>query len=385
MKDLVKLYVAIFVMVFLLIGVISLWNNYFNSKMAIYNLVNKKDFNPDPPKVPDEKEISLIMVGDNLIHEGVWEDARVSKNNFNFYKMIERVKPIIKKHDLAFYNQESILGGTSLGLSTYPRFNSPQEVGDVFIDAGFNLVALANNHTLDRGERAIISSSKYWSTKEDVITAGSYASSDERKKTKIGEKNGITYALLSYTTLTNGLRVPAGKEYLVDVYSNNRVKQDILKYRDKVDLLMVSMHWGTEYRHYPNSSQKNIAKFLAENGVDIVIGHHPHVVQPVEFIGDTLVIYSLGNFLSGQNGIERLTGLMFSVDISKKSGEKIKINNPKAELTYNYKSNNRSKRNYKVYPYGELNDSILPNYEKHYNFYMDIVTSRSKDIEKIFR
>lgn len=383
MRRLIGFFIKLEVLFLILIFFISVWlndlqrNRVFISEESKNSVINKE---------PGEKRISLIMVGDSLIHGAVWQDAKTSDGKYNFYKMIDLVKPIIKKHDLAFYNQESILGGISLRLSDYPRFNSPQEVGDAFIDAGFNLVSLANNHTLDRGESAIKASNKYWSTKQNVITAGSYTSFEERDKLIIKEKNGITYALLSYTTLTNGIKVPKGKEYLVDVYSNEKAKKDIEKYRDKVDLLLVSIHWGQEYKHKPNQKQKDIAKFLADNKVDIVIGHHPHVVQPVEFINDTMVIYSLGNFLSSQRGINKLTGLMMSVEIIKKGDEKIRLENPKAEITYNYNSGKiNSKRNYEVYPYGQLNNKILPDYEKHYQTYMSIVVSMSDKIEKIYK
>ncbi len=384
-KKNIRFIFTLLLLIFLILTVISYRGNYIAEKLFGIFITNKKEYNPEKPPELLEKKLSIIMVGDSLIHGAVWQDAEIGKNQYNFYKIIEPIKPIIKKHDLAFYNQESILGGTSLGLSTYPRFNSPQEAGDAFVDAGFNLVSLANNHTLDRGEKAIISSSKYWSTKKGVITAGSYTSWDERGKVIIGEKNGIKYALLSYTTLTNGLKTPTGKGYLVDIYSNELAKKDIEKYRDKVDLLMVSMHWGVEYSHNPSKQQKEIATFLANNEVDIVIGHHPHVVQPVEFINDTMVIYSLGNIVSAQRGISRLTGLMMSVTVVKKNNEKIKLVNPKAELTYNCPTSSGSKRNYKVIPYGKLNNSLLPNYESYYNTYMKIVTSKSDKIEKIFR
>ena len=337
--------------------------------------------------VVEETELSLVMVGDCLIHEAIYVDARDSNGNYNFYKMIDLIKPVIKKYDLAFYNQESLLGGTSIGVSSYPRFNAPQEVGEAFIDAGFNLVSLANNHSLDKGEKGILASLKYWETKkkDGIMTAGSYSSFEDRDKDVIMEKNGITYALLSYTTTTNGLNRPKGKEYLVNVYDKDQVKKDVERLRGKVDLLMVAMHWGEEYTHTPNAEQEEIAKYLASLKVDIVIGHHPHVIQPIEFIGDTMVIYSLGNFIASQKGaIEKHTGLMASVTIHKKTvdGEStITIENPTANLSYVYsKSNGSSRYGYEMYTYDMLNESLLKNYKTYYKKYMDIVTKRSDKI-----
>ncbi len=157
-----------------------------------------------------EKEISMVMVGDALIHQSIYQDA-YKNGKYDFTKMLSRVKPIISKYDLAYYNQETILGGAKLGVSTYPRFNSPYEVGDAFRDAGFNVVSLANNHTLDRGKQAIINSTNYWKKYPKVLVAGSYGSQSDRDKVQIFEKNGITYTMLSYTTDTNGLRIPNGE------------------------------------------------------------------------------------------------------------------------------------------------------------------------------
>ena len=328
------------------------------------------------------------MVGDCLIHGSIYLDARKSDGSYDFYKMIDLVKPIISSYDLAFYNQESILGGTNLGLSSYPRFNSPKEVGDAFLDAGFNLVSLANNHTLDMGEKGIISSLDYWDKKEEegIMTAGSYSSFEDRDKVVIMEKNGITYALLSYTTNTNGLNRPKGKEYLLNVYDPDQVKKDIERLRDKVDLLMVAMHWGEEYTHTPTSEQVEIANYLASLNVDIIIGHHPHVIQPIDFIGKTMVIYSLGNFIASQGTYEaRHVGLMASVKVHKKTVDgvsEITLLEPTADLEYMYsiRSGANSAYGYELIPFDQLNDKLLKNYKSIYDKYMSIVTKLSDKI-----
>ena len=332
--------------------------------------------------IPTTTSLSLVMVGDALIHEAVYSDA-YHNNTYDFKPMLSEMKPIISQFDLAYYNQETILGGTELGLSTYPRFNSPYEVGDAFIDAGFNLVSLANNHTLDRGVKAINNSCNYWKDK-NVYSTGSFCSEEEKDKLVIKQKNGISYALLSYTTVDNGLKRPSDKDYYLNLYDPEIVKKDILKYRDKVDLLMVAMHWGQEYTHSPVNSQKEIANYLASLGVDIVIGAHPHVVEPIEYIDHTLVIYSLGNFLSAQRGIERLTGLMVSLKVNKDlSDNKISISDIEAELLYTYSDNSKKNRkNFKVYPYTKLNDNLLSNYKTYYNKYMNYVISDKDYIKK---
>ena len=351
-----------------------------------------KEEEPKEPEVVEpvveETELSLVMVGDCLIHGAIYLDAQDSNGNYNFYKMIDKIKPIISQYDLAFYNQESLLGGTALGVSSYPRFNAPQEVGDAFLDAGFNLVSLANNHSLDKGEKGILASVEYWRKKEKdgIMTAGSYSSFEDRDREVIMEKNGITYALLSYTTTTNGLVRPSGKEYLVNVYDKEQVKKDVERLRGKVDLLMVAMHWGVEYTHTENEEQHEIAKYLADLGVDIVIGHHPHVIQPIEFIGNTMVIYSLGNFIASQKGaVEKHTGLMVSVKIHKTTVDgksTITIEDPSANLSYVYSiaAGENSRYGYEMYTYDMLNDSLLKNYKEYYKKFMDIVTRKSSKV-----
>lgn len=336
-------------------------------------------------KIPREYTARLFMVGDALIHDSIYRDARVSKDVYDFRPMFEFIKPISSKYDLAYYNQETILGGASLGYSNYPRFNSPQEVGDAFLDSGFNMISLATNHTMDKGEQGVINSVNYWSSKKDIAFDGQRTSQEERDKARIYEKNGIKYAFFSYTTWTNGLETPIGKEYLNNVYSDEKAKVDIEKVRDKVDFVIVAMHWGNEYSLGVSQSQTNIANYLSSLGVDLIIGAHPHVVEPVEWInnGKTLVIYSLGNFISDQEGNERLTGLMMEVTLKKKvDGDGVTTNNiinPKAELIYT-KSYYGGKRNFKVYPYPQLNTSLLKNYTTLYEKYKGIVSSRYPEL-----
>ncbi len=377
LKKISKLVIPITVLLILLGGYLVF------SDFSLSDKNNTKDDTLDNVEVKEPKEYQarLFMVGDALIHSAIYYDAKQSDGSYNFSPMLEYIKPISSRYDLVYYNQETILGGASLGYSNYPRFNSPQEVGDAFLDAGFNMVSLATNHTMDKGEQGVINSVNYWKSKNNVVTSGQWLSQEERDAVNIYEKNGITYAFFSYTTWTNGLETPIGKEYLNNVYSEEKAKADIEKVRDQVDVVMVAMHWGTEYSLGVSESQMKIANYLSSLGVDIIIGAHPHVVEPVEYINDgkTLVIYSLGNFISDQVGIERLTGLMMEVTIKKtvdvNDEVTVSIVNPKAELIYT-KSNNGGKRNFKVYPYPQLNNSLLANYMSYYEEYKAIVNSR---------
>ncbi len=327
-----------------------------------------------------KNEASIVMVGDALMHMPVI-NAHKSGGKYNFDNIFKYVGPIIEKYDLKYYNQETILGGTSLGLSGYPQFNSPQEVGDAFVKQGFNLVSLATNHTMDNYYRTngktITNSVNYWKKHADtVIAAGSYTSQEDRDEVIIREVNGIKYGFLSYTEQTNGISVP--KSYLCNVYSKEKVKNDILKYRDKVDVLMVAMHWGEEYTNTPTSGEKEKAKYLASLGVDLIIGCHPHVIQPMTYIDNTLVVYSLGNFVSNQSGYNKQTGLMASANIVKRTYHgktTVTIEDATAELIYTNKNDK-----YAIYPYSKLNNSILSGYKDYYNKFKKIMTSMSNKI-----
>lgn len=323
------------------------------------------------------QKFSFIAVGDALIHDDVYNDALTEDKDelgyplYSFKRMISDVKDIISPYDLKFYNQETIIGGKDLGLSSYPSFNSPDEIGIDMVNAGFNIVNLATNHTLDRGEKAILYSRNFWKN-QNVLAVGSYESKEDHDKVVIREQNGIRYAVLAYTTLTNGIKVPEGKEYLVNVYDKKQVKKDIEAVRDKVDILMVSMHWGIEYTHNPVSSQREIAEYLSELGVDVIIGTHPHVVEPIEFINDTLVIYSLGNFLSGQEDLMKKVGLIAAFDVEKTIGAetKVEIKNVKADLLLTYSDNYT---NFRVLPFTKVTEEHLKNYEGVYEKYIGYV------------
>lgn len=387
-----KLKIKVLAIIFIVIAILSIVAG------SIFTLVslNKSDEVEEELPIVDEKptieendnyetSATFIAVGDALIHSAIYYDA-LSNGVYDFNYIFTEVKPIIEKYDLKYYNQETILGGTSLGLSSYPLFNSPQEVGDAFMNMGFNLVSLATNHTLDYGERGMLSSLEYWGKQEGVIAAGSYESEESRNTPRIMEVNGITYTLLSYSTLTNGLRIPYGKEYLFNLYDEEKVKEDIERVRDKVDVVMVAMHWGAEYTHTPVQEEREIANYLASLGVDIVIGTHPHVIQPIDFIDDTMVIYSLGNFVSGQIGIERLVGLMASVTIKKTVTDgvtTITLEDPAAELVYTRKAGATYGSNYKLYPFSKLDDTILPGYREYYEQFMSIATDGSREIRQI--
>jgi len=364
-RRLKKKFVILLIIIFA-IAILSIIGLFFNKNEKDELSKEKVPTNNIVEEEPKEKRLSLIAVGDVLIHESVYKDA-YTDGKYDFSHMFTEIEPIIKNYDLKFCNQESTIGGSVLGISGYPSFNSPDEIGDEIVELGFNLISLANNHVMDRGENAVLYSNSYWKSK-DVITAGSYSNEEEMYNINIYEKNGIKYAFLAYTTSLNGY-LP--KQHLVNMYSDEKVKNDIEKIKDKVDLIIVSMHWGEEYVNYPNNEQVRIANYLSELGINLVIGHHPHVVQPVTYINDTLVIYSLGNFISNQLsiGLNQGIGLMVGMDIVVDE-DKVKFENLYKELILAYAEYST---NFKVIPFSKLNDDLLYGYKDIEVKYMGIV------------
>ena len=362
-----SVYIVFFVIFALTIGIVILSQNQNEKNVD----KSKDDVNEYTDKVveelPKEKRMSIISVGDILIHESVYKDAEKEDGTYDFHYMFTDIEPIIKKYDLKFCNQESNIGGKTLGISGYPSFNSPDEIGDELVSLGFNLISLANNHTLDKGEDAALYSNSYWKSK-NVNFAGSYSSSEERNEVKIYEQNGIKYAFLAYTTISNA---KVRKDYLLNMYSADKAKEDIEKVKDQVDVILVSMHWGVEDTNTPTESQRQIADYLSSLGVNMIIGHHPHVVQPVEYVNDTLVIYSLGNFISNQLSIDLNNGigLMYGIDIVLDESA-VRFENEYKELVLAY---SEKSTNFKVIPFSKLSDSLLNNYKSIEQEYMNIV------------
>lgn len=282
---------------------------------------------------PQDVEISLIMVGDMLMHMGVVKSGYFEEGR-NYDHLFANITNFVEEADISIVNQETILGGEELGFSGYPRFNSPYELGDAIADAGFNVVLHATNHTMDKGEEGLRNCLAYWRENHpEIAVLGMQDSQELRDSIYVYEKDGVKIAILNYTYGTNGLPLPKDMPFAVSLMDKETVKQDIERAKELADFIVVCPHWGTEYVHTASSYQKDWANFFLENDVDLVIGTHPHVIEPVEWLEredghQMLVYYSLGNFVnatnSEQRGVaDRMVGAMAKVVITKEalSGE----------------------------------------------------------------
>lgn len=387
-KRKLKKSISFLISIIFITAIILVGYNFFSGESKTTSSSKLNFSNKLEEKKDQVYKINLLATGDGLIHRVIYR-TYYKNNVYDFSPAVKYVKDIVKNYDIAYYNQETPAGDDSLAYSGYPLFYTPSEYVDAMIDVGFNTISLASNHSLDKGETGIRNTLNYFKT-TDVLYDG--MNETENRNYIIKEKNNITYTMLSYTTLTNGLSTPKGKGYLLNTYSEEVVKKDIAALRDKVDVLIVAMHWGVEYQSKPNEEQEQIAKFLAEEGVDIVIGNHPHVLQPITKIGDTIVMYSLGNFISNQYGHQdwnKLIGFMATLDITKtvdkNDNVSITFDNLGGELIFTkytgHPVNTAVHHDHTVIPFSIMNsDKYLTDYERLYEKYSGILKSMGTDL-----
>lgn len=278
--------------------------------------------------VAEQQEVSLVMVGDVLMHTKVYESGLMEDGSYNYDHMFAQVKDDIEAADIALVNQEVILGGRELGLSGYPAFNAAYEVGDSLVDAGFDVILHATNHALDKGKTGLLNCIHFWEEQyPDIAVLGIHESEEESQEIYIQEVNGIKLAILNYTYGTNGISLPKDMPYAVEIWNEEQIAADVTLAKEMADFVIVCPHWGTEYVLEETAAQREKAQFLADLGVDLVIGTHPHVVEPVKWVtgaggNDTLVYYSIGNFINATSGTgkgkaARMIGAMAEVTITK--------------------------------------------------------------------
>ena len=276
-----------------------------------------------------EPEVDLLMVGDILLHDNVQNSGKLPDGTYNYDHLFENVVADIQAADIAIANQEVILGGAELGLSGYPAFNGPFEVGDALVNAGFDVILHATNHTLDRGKKALLNCLDFWEKNHPkVAVLGAFDSQEDYDNSiYVYEEDGLKIAILNYTYGTNGIPSPSDMPFAVARLEEEKVISDLQKAEMLADFTVVCPHWGTEYQHKQSDEQEKWAALFMEYGADLVIGTHPHYIQPVEMLTDEagkqmLVYYSLGNFInstneSGRGTADRMVGAMAQVTIAK--------------------------------------------------------------------
>lgn len=315
---------------------------------------------------------SVVAVGDNLIHPVVYNDAKVGSNKYDFKPMYKHVKSNIQQADFAYVNQESPIGGDDKPYSGFKQFNTPSDVTKAIVDSGFNIINGANNHSLDQGDSGVTNHINAWKPyRHDVLFSGVFKSQKESEAVHSITRNGITVSLLCYTYGTNGQI--SQYPYTVKTFDEATIKKDVRKAKEHSDAVIVSAHWGNENHTMPNEKQQKYAQLFADEGVDVVLGMHPHVIQPVKWVKGknqhrTLVAYSLGNFLNGQYTSTEWNQLLGRLNFNlEKTSKGVTVNNVKWRSMVNHyeQSKPMDKRTRKHFVLYNLHDYTPALAEKH--------------------
>jgi len=325
----------------------------------------KKDTVPavavEKPQVVTDETISIVAVGDNLLHMPVIKSGLKADGSYDFSHIFEKLQPAFKEADIAVIGQETVFGGEHFGYSGYPLFNSPSDMGKTLVNEGFDIVLHASNHVLDKWAEGIENTLAFWKNYPEVTVLGINESEEKKNQVSIVETKGAKLGVLNYTYGTNGLETPPDKSYLVNYIDEEKIKKDTKYSEENADFTIAFMHWGTEYAIKPDSSQKDLCKKMCEWGVDLIIGSHPHVIQPVEWYecetngNKMLVYYSLGNFVSRQLEARNLLGGLADVEL-KFDGKTVSIANYKfVPIVTHY---NTAFNDFDVYRLSEYNNTL---------------------------
>lgn len=310
-------------------------------------------------KVPDDITINMTVTGDVLCHNtNFWDAYDASTDSYDFSYVFEDIEKYFSSADIAVGTIETSFAGKEAGYSNYPTFNSPEELATDLKELGYDVMAMATNHCLDKGYKGLVSTIEELD-KAGIKHIGTYKSEEDSKEILIQDVKGIKMAFLNYTYGTNGIPIPTGKEYSVNLIDKDKIKADIEKAKKlNADVICVNMHWGEEYRQTATPEQEELADFLFQNGVDLILGSHTHCLEPMEKRTVTLadgtkkdgfVIYSLGNFMSGQNANYTRQSVILDIQLTKKGKDNsISIDTVKYTPIYMYniyagKSMNRFK------------------------------------------
>lgn len=311
--------------------------------------------------IPEDITIHMSVIGDIMCHNSNYNDAYNSDTDtYDFSYVFQDIAKYFENDDITIGNLETTLAGKEIGYSSYPTFNTPEILATDLKELGLDVLATANNHSLDKGYVGI----------ENTITeldnagishTGTYNSQESSEQYLVKDVNGINIAFLNYTYGTNGIAIPSGREYCVNLIDRDKIQSDLnnVKALGSVDLICVIIHWGTEYRLTPTDEQEELANFMFENGADIILGGHSHCLEPMEkrtitledgTTKDGFIVYSLGNFMSGQNKSYTRQSVILQLQITK-NGETGAITIDKIEYVpiymYNY-SSPKGAHNYKI-------------------------------------
>ena len=341
------------------------------------NEENKTNNNSE--ETPTDTTFTLTAIGDIMCHNTQYIDAYNDETGeYDFSYVFDDISLYTKTADICVGNLETTFAGEDVGYSSYPTFNTPDSLAYELKDIGVDVLSTAGNHALDKGFNGLSRTIDVLND-ADISHLGTYKSKEEQDKTLIKYVKGIKIAFVNFTYGTNGIPIPSDKPYCVNLIDENLMKEQIDRAKEEEpDIIIACMHWGTEYKTTPSSTQEQLADFLFKNGVDIILGTHPHVLEPMEkrtvtlddgSTKDGFVIYSLGNFIADQNAEYTRDSIILNIDITKHTDGKITIDNYEYVPIYMYKDTSKKKQKMKLL---DINKNIY-NYEN----YLDDTISES--------
>ena len=391
--------IVIIVLIAISLGIYALVNN----PNAIASFFNKDDENNKvanniqnevEEQVPEDTVINIVGIGDTLCHSQNFKDAyNQETGTYDFSPMFKNIKQYFDNATVAVGNLETTLAGEDRGYSGYPTFNSPDELALDLKELGIDILTTANNHCIDKGytglERTLNVLDEY-----GIAHTGTSRSEEEQNTILMKDLNGIKTAFLCFTYGTNGIPIPSGKEYSVNLIDKDLIKEQLDKAKEEgAELICVSMHWGAEYRLKPTQEQEDLAEFLIKNGADVILGNHAHVPEPMEMKTVTLddgttregfVIYSMGNFFSAQTDNYTRDTLILNVEV-RKDGKTGKITIDKATYTpvYVYDNGQNAKDRYELLDVEQVIKDYESGSSKYSESMYNLMKSELKKIEEI--
>lgn len=360
-------------------------NTENNSAETILSNKNTKQDTAEPIT------FTLTSLGDTLCHNTQYWDAYNSKTDeYDFSYVYEDIKNYTLSSDITIGSLETTFAGKEKGYSNYPTFNTPDSLATALKDIGVDVVSLAGNHALDYGYTGLCRTIDVFNN-IGLSHLGTYKTAEDQEKILIKDVKGVKIAFINYTYGTNGIPLPSGKEFCVNLIDKDFIKKQINQAKEQnVDMIVACMHWGTEYRTTANSEQKDLANFLFENGVDVILGNHPHVLEPMEkktitlqdgTTKDVFVVYALGNFTADQRDEITRDSAILNLTITKNSDGKISIDKVNYVPIYMYKNTNVSTHKFKILDI----EKTIKDYEEGKNTSINstVYNNLKKQLEKI--
>ena len=301
---------------------------------------------------------TMTAIGDTLCHNTqYWDAYNSSTKQYDFSYVYDNIKDYTSSADITIGSLETTFAGEDRGYSNYPVFNSPDSLATCLKDIGVDVISLAGNHALDYGYSGICRTIDVLDN-VGISHLGTYKSAEDQNKILIKDVKGVKIAFINYTYGTNGIPVPSDKPYCLNLIDKDLISKQIKQAKGQnVYMIVACMHWGTEYKTSANDEQKELADFLFKSGVDIILGNHPHVIEPMEkktitlddgSTKDVFVVYALGNFTADQRAEITRDSAILNLDITKDSDGKILINKVSYVPIYMYKNSAAKVHKFKI-------------------------------------